>query len=92
MSNTEENTINISDMLLSMAECVIETPQNFTIPKIPDIKKPTSSFQPKKPPKEIFYSKNLLYLEENVLVCIYVNTYLYMCVYTYIYKCIHTYI
>mmetsp|Transcript_11435 Transcript_11435/g.11079 ORF Transcript_11435/g.11079 Transcript_11435/m.11079 type:complete len:466 (-) Transcript_11435:73-1470(-) len=67
MSNTEENTINISDMLLSMAECVIETPQNFTIPKIPDIKKPTSCFQPKKPPKEIFYSKNLLYLEENVL-------------------------
>jgi hypothetical protein len=72
MSNTEENTINISDMLLSMAECVIETPQNFTIPKIPDIKKPSSSFQPKKPSKEIFYSKNLLYLEENVLVCMYI--------------------
>lgn len=66
MSNTEE-TVSISDMLSSMAECVIETPHDFIIPKIPDIKKFTSHFEPKKPPREVFYGKNLLFVEENVL-------------------------
>ena len=50
------------EMLQSMSECVSETQNIFIIPKIPDRVTSTSKHIPRKPPKEIFYRKNLLFI------------------------------
>ena len=50
------------DLLQSMSECISETQNIFLIPKIPDRVTSTSVHRPRKPPKEVFYRKNLMFV------------------------------